>query len=264
MFINPPFVSHRERARVRLKISRNVNGNRAFPIITILLVVLLWIILMIFAFVNVTVVNILSIEGLTLIFGVATVLGAGGTIAGIISADKHHKEYMKVLNANKSVRYDDLRKAIYDFTKTFNKLGFGKQDFILAIDAKDATIAAVMRDLLNPDLPVYVGTSVWKDEWETSELRDMLSFKTYKWGIYIPDYIFRFYKQKVLIVHDIALYGDVVTKTKDFLISKGFTEENIKTYCLVAHHRAIKVGVPDFYWIKTDEAEFDFPWGSAR
>jgi len=159
----------------------------------------------------------------------------------------------------------ELGNAASNLATNIVKLKLNKQDIIFAIDAKMATIAETARNTLDIEIPIYVGTSYWISDLNDSVINNISSsFKTRKWSIYVSNDIFKFKQKKVLVVHDFAMSGDLMTKAKEFLIANGFKENNITTYCLVVTAAALNDRLVDKHWLKIDNTEFHFPWGPAR
>ena len=69
---------------------------------------------------------------------------------------------------------------------------------------------------------------------------------------------------KVLIVDDFAMSGDSLKEIVNLLEKKGFKRENIRTATIVCTPNAYDIRKqPNYYCIKNDYKEFNFPWGKA-
>ena len=244
----------------------NVKNKLIFAVV---ILIVLSSMLLFFVLVNAGIVDVSTVSILSLIFGIAGLVGTFGTIAGFIYARKAQKGYIDALGRNKNISWNDLNNAACELARIVNTSDFGadktfKPDCMLAVNAKGAIVAEVARYMFCKEIPLFVGTSL-EPKIAKSIFKDVETVKTYKWSTYIPEFVSKCNKQKILVVHDFSMSGQVMLAIKKHLINKyHFDKNNVKTYCIVTTRVSTTRKVPDKWWLKTDEIEFFFPWGKAK
>jgi len=119
---------------------------------------------------------------------------------------------------------------------------------------------------INEEIPVYImqqkkakdSTGNW-----TTDPFDIPGVEalTDKWRTLIPKYCLGDTARKVLVVHDAALSGRVISAVRGRLISSGFDEENVKTAALVKSKGPEHVVTPDFFAKLIEQSDVIMPWG---
>lgn len=197
----------------------------------------------------------------TIFFGIVSVAGVIGTI--------HYGK--KSLHLNRELRriaWSDLKSASRDLK---NKIKGEKfyPDIVFTPCRRGATVANLVFEV-GENIILYVGiredrredkfvfsSNGWKKDWEV--------VKTEKYFHYIPNAMLKEKNLNLLILDDFAMSGTSLTNIVDFLLSKGFSEDKIKTATIVCTDVAHDAGkAPDFWWKKTPYIDFEFPWGRAR
>lgn len=83
---------------------------------------------------------------------------------------------------------------------------------------------------------------------------------TSRWITYVPDDVFRFASQRILICDDCVITGDTLARLVALLVENGFPRENIRTASLFVTELALAAGLgPDVYWMKVQDSEFYLP-----
>ena len=113
-------------------------------------------------------------------------------------------------------------------------------------------------------IPLYVGVSRKIDSKFTSEPVYKAFYETSRWITYVPEEVFEYKDKKILIIEDVALSGETLSKMVDLLVQKGIKRKNILTVTLFVTEMAITAKrAPDIYWIKLTNSLFYFPWGNS-
>jgi len=86
------------------------------------------------------------------------------------------------------------------------------------------------------------------------------------YDIWMPNDIATMYKDKenvrILIVDDAIFRNEIYLSTRNYLIEKGYFENNIKICTLVVLIASLKSKViPDYYYFQVDTPNFYLPWG---
>lgn len=130
---------------------------------------------------------------------------------------------------------------------------------------RGATIANLMF-LANDNISLYVG--IREDLREKKKLKFQpkgyeIIPQTGKYNHYIPKSLLEETKSNLLILDDFTDTGDSLKSIVDFLLTKGFDENRIKTATVVCSETAHRGGKnPNFDSI-TMPPDFYFPWGRA-
>lgn len=194
-------------------------------------------------------------------------LGLGGVLVGVVSV------LLTIYYARKAQELNRMRKRLEwpDIQAAANDLGMLiKKDFsppaILTPGLTGATFANLLREEFADQPPVLVGTRTWKGApYTIIPDRDVFAIETKKWIVTIPEAIFEYCDDTVLIVDDFVMSGDFLDALKNKLISSGFASDHIKSAAIAVTKVAIKSHKsPDYYWWVADDDDFFFPWGKAR
>lgn len=141
-----------------------------------------------------------------------------------------------------------------------------KPDIILS-SAGPCTIAAILIGMkVDEEIPIYImQQKKAKDRtgnWTTDPF-DIPGVEalTDKWRTLIPKHCLNDTARKVLVVHDAAISGRVISAVRGQLVSNGFDEENVKTAALVRSKGPEHVVPPDFYAKLIEGSDVEMPWG---
>jgi hypoxanthine phosphoribosyltransferase len=182
---------------------------------------------------------------------------------------KLEKEKIELQREMITLEWDDLEIATKDLSSKIKK-DF-KPDIIFIPDTKDGTIVHMIRSQLSAEIPIIVGTLVWKDT--PRENPDLLGcfepfyymLQTSKWYAFIPKGITEYKDKNVLIIDDFVLTGETCVEIKEWFSGKEFNNDKLKFACFVATKGAIQGSyAPDYYWKAIDSSDFYFPWGKGR
>jgi hypoxanthine phosphoribosyltransferase len=195
---------------------------------------------------------------LTILFGIVGAAGVGTSIY-------YGKKSSSLEKSRVSMDFEDLTAAssdIADFLKGKNY----KPDIIYTPGAKSAILAELISRNFTHEPIVIVGSLEWKNTGLTAiDIGKSKSVENNKWKIIIPEILISNADKNVLLVDDIAMSGDGLTKVVTILVDNGFKKENIKTSTLVCTSVAIaSKKSPDFCWRQTDGTNYYFPWGKTR
>ncbi|MBE0670104.1 MAG: hypothetical protein IH588_05920 [Anaerolineales bacterium] len=188
------------------------------------------------------------------------------TVIGIVLTIYYGKKSLELEKSKKKLEFSDFLSCANDLgAKIKQKKGF-RPDLVFTPGLRGGTFAHLLLKEFDYDLPVFVGVSSWKsDKGSKNHINGFFLIETSKWFMHVPESTLDWKDKKMLIVDDFAMSGDFLAKAKDFFISHGFREENIKTLCIVTTKVAIKNHKsPDYYWMETLDDNFYFPWGKAR
>lgn len=192
------------------------------------------------------------------ILGILSVAGTFGTFYFGWQARKLNRERI-------SFTWDELHAGGRDLAKQVKDSDFSP-DIVLTPSIRGATVAGIVVLDLEIQTPLY--TRIQEDR-----TRPTFGYvpsahtrvETTKWHIFIPESLRAHSDKKILIVDDFAMSGDALFQVKQCLEMFGFRTGAIKSATLVCTTTAIGGGkAPDFYWHKTPDYEFYFPWGRAR
>ena len=199
----------------------------------------------------------ISANIITLIFGVIGVFGLFFTIYFGL-------ENRKLQRARRRLSWPELLASANDLGSRIKRSVV--PDVAFTPGLRGATFANLLVNEIKDDIPVYVGISFWKTNNDSPyELQGFSKIETNKWYIYIPDAIKSFQDKKLLLIDDFAMSGDGLEKIENMLVDKGFKRENIyavtvaTTKVAIDNHKA-----PRYFWFKTEDSNFYFPWGKAQ
>lgn len=141
-------------------------------------------------------------------------------------------------------------------------------DVILAPGTRGAIIAELLVHRIDRSIPVFVGIS-YQNLGKISQKLILDEFEAFgivdDWELMIPKSVLLFKDQKILIVDDFCLTGNFFKRLKTYLVSKGYSAENIKVYCAVVTIVSKAAGrAPEYFSSVTDGDDYYFPWGKAN
>lgn len=194
---------------------------------------------------------------LTWVFGIISIIGVYLTIY-------YGRKSIQLERARKKLEWSELQSGTSDLGKKVRNEY--NPDIILTPGLRGGIIAKLILNVFDTNIPTFVGISFWKNnQGGITQIKDYFRIETKKWDVYIPNGVLEFTDKRVLIIDDFAMSGDFIDRLKDLLVSKGFTQANIKTLSVattkvaISNHKA-----PDYYWLKTEDDDFYFPWGKAK
>lgn len=206
---------------------------------------------------NIVVVRWRIMDLLTIIFGIISIFG-------IVLTVYYGKRSIRLEQSRKKLEWSELQSGTNDLAAKLRREFY--PEIILTPGLRGATIVNLIVSLFDINVPAFVGISLWKQNTgHISEIRDFFHIETKKWHVFIPNGVLEHKDKKLLIVDDFSMSGDFIDGLKERLIKKGFSEDNIKTLSMattkvaISNHKA-----PDYYWIKTENDDFYFPWGKAK
>jgi hypoxanthine phosphoribosyltransferase len=225
----------------------------------------------------------MPMDGWTLIFGVASIIGLGIAIWSTIilpfikrNAKPMYNNVRNMIDPS-NAQWHDVKRMSIDLAIDIKKI-FSPQ-IILAIDAKSAIIAEMIRNKINEEIPIFVGTSLLRSNSLDSKFKPDIGngeiyvhddfnslkfFRTDSWYVHIPGFISDFENKKILIVQDYARTGEIVEEIRSLLINKWhFEEENIHACYLYANKKLLHNKTLAYIYIgglTTSEENLIFPW----
>ena len=186
------------------------------------------------------------------------------SILGVLATFYFGVKSVRLERQMKSLEYADLQACANDLGRKINR-SF-KADVCFTPGLTGATFANLLVSELENWLPVYVGNTFPKDPRMSAEIAgDACQIVTSKWRVHIPEELLGYRSGKILIVDDFAMSGDFLENLKEYLLSEGFSAENVKSCTVAATKVAVHSGKgPDFFWKTADNDDFFFPWGKAQ
>ena len=197
---------------------------------------------------------------LSWVFGVTTVIGAAVTV--YFGLDSR-----RLRRLAKSLDWDDVRLGATDLAGQLKETF--EPDVIYAPALRGGILALFIANALGRTPDLMAGMTEWTagdaNRTTTPSRAGFDRVLTSKWSVFIPQSLYAFRDQRILVVDDLAFSGDALVAIKEKLIENGFDSNKVKSATLVATNVAIDTNkAPDFYWRETDSTEFFFPWGRAR
>ena len=200
-------------------------------------------------------------------YEIVAVAGVIGTFAGIIVSCYYGRKSSRCNRELKRFIWSDLESASRGLRNKIKKKF--RPDIVFTPCRRGAAVANLMFEV-GENIILYVGiredrqekkfdfsSKEWKKDWEVVE--------TEKYFHYIPKAMLKERNANLLILDDFAMSGTSLKNIVNFLLDKGFSEDNIKTATIVCTDATYDAGrAPDFWWKKTPYTDFEFPWGRAR
>lgn len=193
------------------------------------------------------------------------IVGIIGTLSFGVLSVYFYKKNLKLNEEKRRIEYSDLMKASKGLKgKILKKF---QPDVLFTPCRRGATIANLMLDV-GENIPLYVGfrEDLREDILKSPPKNYEIAPKTGKYNHYIPEGLLNENKDSnILVIDDFVDSGDSLKTIVEFLITKGFQRDKIKTATIVCTKTAIRSGKNSNFYVYEDMPyDFYFPWGRAR
>ncbi len=195
------------------------------------------------------------------------IVGAVGTVFGIAGFWSARREKKRA----RSVRWGELSAAVKAIVLSMRKTFV--PNIIYAPTQKSGILLELMQPYFENYIPTIFGLGIAKKTYQEAyasravlDSDEYYQFETGKWRAYVPKSIKAYKDKKLLIVDDFAMTGEYLEALKKCLVDTvGFSEENIRTVCLVDTQIAENDGRgPDYVWKTIDSSLIYLPWGRPQ
>lgn len=198
---------------------------------------------------------------LTIISILITVVSIGITIYSIRRAKAAEK-------ALQSITWEDIQKASAKIARKLIKTY--KPAVIYIPNIKSGIMLQFVKNYFPDYIPIVVGHTVSKEYFSENDCNKIKGLESYwyvdtkKWYTYIPNILFEYKDQDILILDNLSLTGNFLNIITEELIKQGIPCEHIITACIATTEAAINEKVAPRYYYKTLNAskEVYMPWAN--
>lgn len=196
-------------------------------------------------------------SSLEIILGIISILGTIGTFYFGHKAEKMAKEKQRFSWAD-----------VEDGCRALNRKALKryKPDLIVCFSGPSSIIANLMIQLSDYFVSVYVSIL----QKSGTGRRDQFSLDNYqtivtsKWRLHIPSEVFADTSKKVLLVDDCVISGDSLALLKKTLLDNGFSNDKVRSCCLICSNIAKETNkAPNYYQYLLENSVFYLPWGKG-
>lgn len=170
---------------------------------------------------------------------------------------------LKKIRSKKYISWNEImKKGIVNLAQKVEKIN---PDLIITLSGRGSIVCSLVITKLDNRYPVYAcllkrkynESFLTPDGWEF--------FDTSKWQIFVPDEILKFKNKRILIIDDLTCSGETILNLRQYLIEKGMSSFNLFSMSLIANTDVLsRLHIPQEYWKKTDNSEYNVPWGKTE